>query len=339
LAVVRSRFDAVAETEIRGLIGTGWGIAVHEMREVLEGGGSHHWAAQDADGGRWFVTCDDLATKPWLGEDHDTVFRHLLAAYGTAIDLRRAGQTSVVAPIPSRSDAPAERLDERHSLAVFEHVDGAAGRWGAANTEAVHELVVVLAGLHRAITTEPTLRRHTLEVPGHAAFEAALAATNRPWGNGPFSEPARRILREHLDVITAWMHELSCAATRLAASPPSTVITHGEPHPGNLIDTEGGLRLVDWDTVALAPPERDLWMVAEVDANALDLYRQLTGDTLDQQLLTAYRLLWAVADLAAFTAQLRASHSGNADDERALQALSDILTGREPRPYGRTGGA
>jgi thiamine kinase-like enzyme len=37
------------------------------------------------------------------------------------------------------------------------------------------------------------------------------------------------------------------------------VITHGEPHPGNLLRTRAGLRLIDWDMTALARPERDLW--------------------------------------------------------------------------------
>ena len=37
------------------------------------------------------------------------------------------------------------------------------------------------------------------------------------------------------------------------------VITHGEPHPGNLLRTLTGLRLIDWDMIALARPERDLW--------------------------------------------------------------------------------
>ena len=38
-------------------------------------------------------------------------------------------------------------------------------------------------------------------------------------------------------------------------------MTHGEPHAGNVMRTDEGRLLVDWDTVALAPPERDLWML------------------------------------------------------------------------------
>ncbi|WP_207232468.1 hypothetical protein [Micromonospora kangleipakensis] len=37
---------------------------------------------------------------------------------------------------------------------------------------------------------------------------------------------------------------------------------HGEPHPGNPDPGTLGLRLIDRDTVQIAPPERDLWMLA-----------------------------------------------------------------------------
>lgn len=42
---------------------------------------------------------------------------------------------------------------------------------------------------------------------------------------------------------------------------PGWVVTHGEPHPGNVIRTSHGLRIIDWTTVQMAPPERDLWML------------------------------------------------------------------------------
>jgi aminoglycoside phosphotransferase (APT) family kinase protein len=39
------------------------------------------------------------------------------------------------------------------------------------------------------------------------------------------------------------------------------VLTHGEPHPGNLIQVGSRWMLVDWDTTLVAPPERDLWLL------------------------------------------------------------------------------
>jgi len=46
--------------------------------------------------------------------------------------------------------------------------------------------------------------------------------------------------------------------------------------------------------------------------------------------------MWALSDLAAYTAQLRGEHQHDADAERALAAIESILDGRQPSPYGTT---
>ena len=81
---------------------------------------------------------------------------------------------------------------------------------------------------------------------------------------------------------TSWPHmrassrlcstRVDAFAAKTAAADVRLVITHGEPHPGNLIRTGNGLAMVDWDTVALAPRERDLWMLAD-DESLLDPLR------------------------------------------------------------------
>jgi spectinomycin phosphotransferase len=195
-------------------------------------------------------------------------------------------------------------------------------------------VVELLAALHHRPVASQALATRGLDVAGRAAFDAALAAVDEPWDGGPLSEPARQLLRRHRDVVSMWLADLDRLAAGSALAPPARVVTHGEPHPGNLIWTASGLRLLDWDTVAVARPERDMWMIASVDATAAAHYRTLTGTTLDEELLVAYRLLWAVTDVAAFTAQLRAPHGGNIDDERALRGVADLLAGSEPGPYG-----
>jgi spectinomycin phosphotransferase len=171
-------------------------------------------------------------------------------------------------------------------------------------------------------------------VPGRARFEEALDDLEAAWDGGPLSEPARRELAGHLDVVVRWLSELDRLAYRLGETEADPVLTHGEPHPGNLIRTDTGLALVDWDTVAVAPAERDLWMFVDSGETALSAYRDLTGITPDREGLAAYRLLWALSDLAAFTAQLRGEHRRDADADKALAALHSILSGREPAPYG-----
>jgi spectinomycin phosphotransferase len=332
---VRSSFERVAESVIVEAIVEGWGIAVRHLEYFPEGGGAYHWVMHAERGGRWFVTCDDLDTKPWLGCDRDSVFDGLVTAYGAAMELRRAaGLSFVVAPLASRRGSPAERIDERHSVAIFEHVGGQAGHWGGLLAPRRREVVAMLAALHRSTCAAEAVRVHRLEVPARAGVEAALGDLNRPWDGGPFAELARTELALHAELIDGWLAELDRLEFRLNGADAELVITHGEPHPGNLITTCRGLALVDWDTVAVSRPERDLWMLDDGTGAVNAVYRDLTDVDLDPDAFKAYRLLWALSDVAAFTLHLRAAHHRDADAEKAITALHQILSGPEPSPYG-----
>jgi spectinomycin phosphotransferase len=335
LPVVRGQLEHVEERVIRDAIVDGWGLRIDDFRYLPEGGGAYHWIALTDDACRWFVTCDDLQTKPWLGSDRDAVFEGLLAAYGAAMDLRSAGLAFVAAPIATESGAPAKRVDERHSVSVLRYIVGEPGQWGRALPPPLgEEVVAILAALHRATPSVRSLAPRGFELPGRDRLEQALDEVDHAWGGGPLSELARRELAGHARLIVRWLDDLDRFAATLDGAGGNAVVTHGEPHPGNLLRTAAGLALVDWDTVALAAPERDLWMLADQGETAVSSYTDLTGITLDRDALTAYRLLWALSDVAAFTAQLREEHRQDPDAEKALTGLSSILAGREPTPYG-----
>jgi aminoglycoside phosphotransferase (APT) family kinase protein len=114
------------------------------------------------------------------------------------------------------------------------------------------------------------------------------------------------------------------------------VITHGEPHAANVIDTPAGLRLIDWDTVALAPRERDLWMMDDGAADPFDAYMAATGVEVDPAAIELYRLEWTLGDLASFAARLRSDHDDNADTRRALDGFATYLTQPESRDRSAT---
>jgi spectinomycin phosphotransferase len=193
----------------------------------------------------------------------------------------------------------------------------------------------MLARLHACDADMHGVAERDVDVPGRHALEHALESLGAVWDGGPFADPARRQLVAHATTVADALAELDRLVLRLREIEPRVVLTHGEPHPGNLIRTAGGLVLLDWDTVAAARPERDLWMLAEIDTTLLDRYRDITGITPDAGALRAFRLVWALSDIASFTAQLRAEHGSDTDSRRALVALERILTGHEPCPYGQ----
>ncbi len=320
--------DAVAER---------WGLRVRRLRYVALGGGSYHWLADAPDGRRFFLTADDLEDKPWLGADPEPAFGGLRAAFGTALALReRAGLPFVVAPVPSLGGETVCRLTPRYSLAVFPFVAGQAGQWGSDLTQPDRDVLAgLLAELHLAT---PAVAAHALrrglELHERATLETALAELGRPWSGGPLGELARRELAAKADLVAGWLATFDSLAAHATASSPGVVVTHGEPHPGNMIRAGSGLWLIDWDTVALAPPERDLWMLDDGSPGALARYCEATGRAVDTMAISFYRLAWTLADIASFTGRLRAAHQRDNDTEHALTALKISL---EPDPSARTG--
>jgi spectinomycin phosphotransferase len=107
------------------------------------------------------------------------------------------------------------------------------------------------------------------------------------------------------------------------------VITHGEPHSANVMRAGADHYLVDWDTVALAPPERDLWMLVEDGADGFAGYTNATGHQIDREAVDFYRLTWDLKDLAENLNVLRSPHRESEDTTRAYEGLTNCMPRRE----------
>ncbi|HZS23912.1 MAG TPA: hypothetical protein VFA30_02890 [Gaiellaceae bacterium] len=312
---MRAPPDGLATDTVAAALCDGWGIEA-ELAYAPVGAGSYHWHAGDV-----FVTVDDLDQKAWLGRGRDVVFANLRAAFDTAAELRAAGLDFVVAPVPGRAGEALRRLGDRHSIAVFPFLDGAAGEFGVYESGADRLAVTgLLARLHG--TPARSAPAPGLALPGRAHLDAALAQLDRPWTGGPLSEPARDAVRQGAGELAALLD----LADRLAAVSlrGPLVVTHGEPHAANVIRAGEGRFLLDWDTVALAPAERDLWLLAEPDSTLADAYAELTGRALDGRALDYYRLAWDLKDWAEYLNVLRSPHGDNDDTRRSLHALARI---------------
>lgn len=314
--------DAVVEA-----LAAGWGFDADAIEYAAVGAGSYHWIATDAGGARRFVTVDDLDQKPWLGGTRDAACDALGRAFDTAVALRHAGLEFVVAPVPTSGGQPLRRIGERHTVALFPFLDGEGGRWGPYEPGARAAVVSMLAELHRA-TPAGTVRTVGLELTGRRVLEAALRDVDQTWSGGPLSEPARQAFSSH----AADVPEFLALADRLAAGieqrGATSVITHGEPHAGNVLRTDGGHVLVDWDTVARGPRERDLWWL-EDEPGDLAAYTALTGHEVDLEPVAFFRLAWDLNDVAVYLSVLRQPHAENDDTLDALAGVTRCMPSRE----------
>jgi spectinomycin phosphotransferase len=309
----------------------GWDFGVDVAEYAAVGGGSYHWEVADKAGLRGFVTVDDLDQKTWLGATRAAAFDGLRCAFDASVALRDRGLHFVVAPILTRRGESLRRLDSRYSMALFPFVEGEAGPFGyfEGDDDGRSAVVAMLADLHRAAAVGSAVRTVGLDLPGRHHLEAALLELDEAWTGGPLSEPARDAVSSSASELA----ELLALADRLAADAQKRrgpwVVTQGEPHAANVIRTSERRLLVDWDTVALAPPERDLWMLAVGGTDAAVLYERVTGTWPNEAALDYFRLTWDLKDFAEYLNVLRSPHQENDDTVRQCQALTSCAAIRD----------
>ena len=332
-----------ADLDDRDLFGTvigRWRLEADNIRYLPKGAGSYHWAVQTARRPTYFVTVDDLDTKPWIANERNATFEGLRTAYEAAWALQhRAGLDVVVGPLRSRDGSVIARLSDKYSVALFPFVDGVPGTWGEpVSKETRTRLLRELARLHQACGALDTpIARRALHLPERPLLVAALEHLDAPWDAGPLSERARRALADRAEAVTGWLAELDALARQLQRGERDAVVTHGEPHPENLIQTDQGLRLIDWDTVALAVPERDLWMLDDGSPDAFAPYEQAMGRTVSDTAVRFYRLAWTLSDIASFAHMFRKPHQQTHWTEFKWRGFERLLGGAPSAPYGHTG--
>jgi spectinomycin phosphotransferase len=322
--------------ELAPALSQGWDIAADSLEYVAVGFGSYHWIATIEGRQRFFVTVDDLDQKSWLGDTCESVFAGLQHAFDAAAALRnRGGLEFVVAPLPTSGGETVRRVGRRHSVAVFPFLAGQPGQFGGDTTAAYRmELVGLLAELHQATPHVPQdLASRQLDFAGRRGLEAALHDLDRPWHGGPFAEPARGLLSSHAGELLRRVDDFDQLVGAVSAMNTTPVVTHGEPHPGNVMRSDGRLVLIDWDTVGLALPERDLWSVAAVSSPEMAMYVDATGYEVSGPALSLYGQAWDLTDIAEYVHLFRSPHQDTDDTQDAWANLEETVRAETSREW------
>jgi spectinomycin phosphotransferase len=189
--------------------------------------------------------------------------------------------------------------------------------------------MAVLDRLVTLHTATPSARRHALaddfQVPCRNQLTKALTVTSNQSDNGVYAEPTRLLISRNEGSINERLAQYDLLVSDVIGRLERSVITHGEPHRANTIVTPEGVVLVDWDTVLIAPPERDLWWLAREDVGALAEYERQTAIRVDTAALDLYRLRWDLTDIALFTTQLLGPHNDDPESRTAWEALATYL--------------
>jgi spectinomycin phosphotransferase len=315
--------DGIDNRQLSRALEEHWGLAPARLGYMPVGFGDHHWELTDSAGRRWFVTVAGL-TGGWRGTGAAAGYADLQAAMDTVTALAGAGLEFAVAPVPTTDGRALAPLGAEHAITVFPYLGGACrdfapempGRNGLA-------VIDMLARLHKAT---PLARRtapvRRLDLAARPVLEAALGELSQPWNGGPYGEPARRLLARQASRLGRALARFDELVREAAGSGPP-VITHGEPHPGNILSAAGKLRLIDWDTAGLALPERDLWSVAGPGSREAERYAELTGRRASTAAISMYRMRWSLDEIALSLSDFRGPHGQNEDTELTWAVLTE----------------
>lgn len=249
----------VADRDVVETVRRQWDPEIDGVEHLPVGFGAHHWAATTGGERRLFVTYDGLLHR------HNA--DQLENAYASAASLAEHGLEFVLAPCRARTGRFTVPLAEG-ALSVTRWLDGRSGDGAFQHGDEVQATASMLELLH-ATAPPPRIPAWTTLVPVSLADELrALLA--QPWKTGPYALPARHELLDHLDDIARWASRYHALAERALSNRGTWVATHGEPHTANQIVTGAQRYLVDWESLKLAPPERDLHPLLEEELSRSD---------------------------------------------------------------------
>ncbi|HEY2505206.1 MAG TPA: aminoglycoside phosphotransferase family protein [Streptosporangiaceae bacterium] len=322
---MHERPSGFSDNALIAVLTEAWDVGVSGVDYLPVGFGGYHWAARTGDGERWFVTLSQVAS--------DDAFADLAATMAAAAILAdRPGLDFVIGPLLTPAKEATVRAQRGWAVTVTPFADGTPGHFGDNLTAADQaELTAMLAALHRADPPAGTPFRSP-HLDSRPILELLIGERAGSWSAaGPYSAPARELVAGH----AADLRRALAVFDDLVAQVDRTdvpVLTHGEPHPGNLIRRDGRYLLIDWDTAGLAPRERDLWRVLpdpETDpagfAEAAGRYAALAGHEVSTAALALYRLRWDLDDISLFLADFRAPHEQTADTRVAWAGLQDAV--------------
>lgn len=283
--------DDVDLDELLRLARRSWDPAAEALEYLAVGFGAHHWRVLIGGEPRYFLTLDDLGVR------HSV--ETLRAAYHGAAALAALGLEFVVAPQP-----PYGVMFGQRAVSLTRWVSGEPVQ--AIDHDVTGEL---LRRLHAVDPSELGEETPQWQPVVGRAFVAHLAdRLTVPWSGGPYGERSRRAIRSALTDIERWADRY--AELGLVARTRSWVPTHGEPGWHNQMITAEATVIVDWETLRLAPAERDLQTLAIGNSRMLELFD----------------LEWRLDEINQYAAWFAGSHGDSADDRTAFEGLIHELT-------------
>lgn len=170
-------------------------------------------------------------------------------------------------------------------------------------------------------------------------LETFLNFAKREVFDDPISLKTSKLLISKETEISGLIHQSKELADTLKKQSHKYVLCHGDIHGWNLlVSSKNELYVIDWDTLILAPKERDLmfigagiWKSGYFAAEELALFYQGYGqDDINRDALSYYRSERIIQDIGEFCENIFLSHKDNKDRFQSYEYLQSIFSENGP---------
>ena len=324
---------SIQDNEILARLRDSYGISGAEIEFLPIGNESSSWVykASGNDGKDYFLKLKDTAPYPPSA---------LVPRY-----LKDSGIDQVLAPLPTLNQELWTLADD-FTLTLYPFIDGKTGLENGLSDSHWEEFGNVLGRVHSTRLPDELLRHVEREtfVPrwaGVAQRRDSLKELDATLRKKSFDDPYQNELATFWKQESALIMRLIARAeelSRVAQNRPfESILCHSDIHPANiLLNGEGKMFMVDWDTPIMAPKERDLMFVVGVrsrsyatDARIEELFFNGYGQVdIDPLMLVYYRYEWVVQDIGSYCNRVFSMRSAGADTKR--HAVQRVISMFEP---------
>ena len=246
--------------------------------------------------------------------------------------LRAQGITQIIAPLATRAGTLWTRLDA-FAVILSPFVAGRNGFAAPLSDRQWIELGGALRDIHTAVVPDALRQRiphETFSPHWRDAVRAFQTQAEETAFDDPIAAQMAAFLRAKRDTITDLVERAERLGNALRARSLDYVVCHADLHGANvLIDANDTLYIVDWDTLVVAPKERDLMFIgagiggAWRDAREATLFYQGYGQTaIDPTALAYYRYERIIEDIAEYCARILLTEGDGADRAKGLRQFT-----------------
>ncbi len=314
--------SGIDQEQLMRFVDDAYALEIATASFLPKGEASYSYIATERHGPRWVLKVQGSARMVNLEERLRAVsFVH-----------EACGFTQVVAPRRNRWGDYTCCYDH-YTVSVYPFVEGKTIEAASQTDAYAYDLASLLGAFHQHGSMLPfPIPKETFDDPFEERILHVLRTVEAPGQlANPIQERLRDLLlvhRSNVEMTLEVMRQFTEAVRQLDLD---WVLTHGDPNWANImVDASGTCRLLDWDDLALGPPEHDLVFFSDRSPERFETFlrQYLTVNRqarLHAEVFAFYQYRWVMQEIADYTTRIMFRNVDSAEDEHAWAELQPYV--------------